>query len=136
MNNDRFRTMARLVAWGRVGVGAAAVLTPSLVARPWVGDVGDDVPARLLARAMGGRDLVLGIGTLRGLSVSDAEGRPWVALSGVADAVDALSTMVAFAHLPRRSRWGYLAIAVGAAVTSTRAAIALDSSTRMPPPAA
>ena len=129
MNNDRFRTLARLVAWGRVGVGAAAVVTPSLVARPWVGDVGGDVPARLLARAMGGRDLVLGIGTLRGLSVSDAEGRPWVALGGVADVVDAVSTVVAFGHLPRRSRWVILAIASGAAVASTRAAIALDSST-------
>jgi hypothetical protein len=133
MSNDFFRTTARLVAWGRVAVGTGAVLTPSLVARPWVGDVGDDVPARLLARAMGGRDLVLGIGTLRGLSVSDAEGRPWVALSGVADLVDAVATMVAFGHLPRRARWGYLAIMVGAAVTSTRAAIALDSSAEEPP---
>ena len=132
MNNDRFRTLARLVAWGRVGVGTAAVLTPSLVARPWVGDVGDDVPARLLARAMGGRDLVLGIGTLRGLSVSDAEGRPWVALSGVADTVDAVATVLAFGHLPRRARWGILAVALGAAVTSTRAAIALDSSAEVP----
>jgi hypothetical protein len=133
MSNDYFRTTARLVAWGRVGVGTAAVLTPSLVARPWVGDVGDDVPARLLARAMGGRDLVLGIGTLRGLSVSDAEGRPWVALGGVADLVDAVATMVAFGHLPRRARWAYLAIALGAAVTCTRAAIALDSSIDAPP---
>lgn len=133
MSNGYFRTTARLVAWGRVGVGTAAVLTPSLVARPWVGDVGDDVPARLLARAMGGRDLVLGIGTLRGLSVSDAEGRPWVALGGVADLVDAVATVVAFGHLPRRARWAYLAIALGAAVTSTRAAIALDSSTEAPP---
>ncbi|HEX3460503.1 MAG TPA: hypothetical protein VHT49_06335 [Acidimicrobiales bacterium] len=128
MNNDVYRTFARLVAWGRVGVGAAAVVTPSLVARPWVGDVGGDVPARLLARAMGGRDLVLGIGTLRGLSVSDAEGRPWVALGGVADIVDAVSTVVVFRHLPRRARWGILTIAVSAAVASTRAAIALDSS--------
>ena len=78
---------------------------------------------------MGGRDLVLGIGTLRGLSVSDAEGRPWVALGGVADLVDAVATLVAFGHLPRRARWAYLAIALGAAVTCTRAAIALDSST-------
>ncbi len=128
MSQDYFRTTARLVAWGRVGVGTAAVLTPSLVARPWVGDVGDDVPARLLARAMGGRDLVLGIGTLRGLSVSDAEGRPWVALGGVADLVDAVATLVSFGHLPRRARWAYLAIALGASIASTRAAIALDSS--------
>jgi hypothetical protein len=95
-----------------------------------VGEVGDDVPARMLARTMGGRDLVLGLGTLRALSVSDAEGRPWVALGGVADAVDAVAGIVAFSHLPRRTRWGILALTLGAAVISARAAIALDPSTR------
>jgi hypothetical protein len=125
-----FRKLARLIAWGRVGIGIVAVTTPSLVLRPWVGEVGDDVTARMLARTMGGRDLVLGLGTLRALSVSDAEGRSWVALSGIADTVDAAASIVAFSHLPRRTRLGILALTLGAAVASTRAAIALDSSTR------
>ena len=130
MHNEMLRKLARLIAWGRVGIGIGAVITPSLVLRPWVGEVGDDVPARMLARTMGGRDLVLGLGTLRALSVSDAEGRPWVALGGVADAVDAVAGIVAFGHLPRRTRWGILALTLGAAVISARAAIALDPSTR------
>jgi hypothetical protein len=130
MDKEVFRKLARLIAWGRVGIGIAAVTTPSLVLRPLVGDVGDDVPARMLTRTMGGRDLVLGLGTLRALSVSDAEGRSWVALSGVADTVDAVASIVAFSHLRRRTRLGVLALTLGAAVASTRAAIALDSSTR------
>jgi hypothetical protein len=43
----------------------------------------------------------------------------------MADAVDALATVMAFPTLPRRSRWGILAVTVGAAVVSTRVAIAL-----------
>ena len=53
--------------------------------------------------------------------------RPWVALGGMADAVDAMATVLAFGSLPRRSRWGILAVTVGAAVVSIRAAAALDT---------
>jgi hypothetical protein len=45
----------------------------------------------------------------------------------MADGVDALATVLAFGSLPRRSRWGILAVTVGAAVVSTRAAAALDA---------
>src|SRR5665647_2180830 len=98
MDKEMFRKLARLIAWVRVGIGIVAVTTRSLVLRPWVGEVGDDVPARMLARTMGGRGLVLGLGTLRALSVSDAEGRSWVALSGIADTVDAVASIVAVSY--------------------------------------
>jgi hypothetical protein len=127
MDTAHARSLARLVALGRVGIGCVAVVAPALVARPWIGESADTDPARLLARAMGGRDLALGIGALRALGRGDAEARPWVALGGSADAVDTLATLVAFTHLPRRSRWGILATTVGAALVSTRVAIALDT---------
>jgi len=121
------RPVAQLIAWGRVGLGVGAIAAPTLVARPWIGGDATSSGGRVLARTMGGRDLALGIGTLRALSVSDGEARPWVALGGMADAVDALATVVAFGSLPRRSRWGILALTVGAAVVSTRVAVALDA---------
>jgi hypothetical protein len=102
-------------------------VAPNLVARPWIGEAADSNGARLLARAMGGRDLALGLGTLRGLAQSDQTGRPWVALSGLADGIDALVTLMAFRSLPRRSRWGIAALTIGAAAVSVRAASALDS---------
>ncbi|MDQ1361622.1 MAG: hypothetical protein QOJ44_1999, partial [Acidimicrobiaceae bacterium] len=71
-------------------------------------------------------DLALGIGTLRALSRSDDEARPWVALAGVSDAVDALATVVAFAWLPRRTRWVVLGASLGGAIASIRAATELD----------
>ncbi len=127
MNLRLTRNLARLIAWGRIAIGCTALAAPVVVARPWIGDGADINSARLLARAMGGRDLALGIGALRALSVSDSEARPWVALGGVADAVDLLATLAAFGQLPRRSRWGIVAITAGAAAVSVRAAIALDT---------
>jgi hypothetical protein len=123
----RHRQMAYLVAWGRVGIGVTATVAPSLMARPWIGAAADSTGARLLARTMGGRDLALGIGTLRGLAQSDRAARPWVALGGLADGVDAVATVMAFGALPRRSRWGIAALTIGAAAVSARAASALDS---------
>lgn len=120
------RPLARLIAWGRVGIGVSAIVAPTLMARPWIGAQAGDPGSRLLARTMGGRDVALGVGTLRALGRTDAEARPWVALGGMADAVDALATLLAFGTLPRRSRWGILAVTVGAALASTRVAEALD----------
>lgn len=127
MDTAQHRRLAYTVAWGRIGLGVAAIVAPNRVARPWIGASADSTGARLLARAMAGRDLALGLGALRGLAQSDQAGRPWVALGGMADSVDALATMVAFGALPRRSRWGIAALTVGAAAVSVRAASALDS---------
>ncbi len=127
MDDTLSRPLARLVASGRVGIGVSAIAAPTLMARPWIGGDAHSTGSRLLARAMGGRDVALGIGALRALGVSDQEARPWVALGGMADAVDALATVVAFRSLPRRSRWGILAVTVAAAVVSTRVAVALDT---------
>ena len=127
MDSSLSRPLAQLVAWGRVGIGVSAIAAPTLMARPWIGDDARSSGSRLLARTMGGRDLALGVGALRALGVSDQEARPWVALGGMADAVDALATVLAFGSLPRRSRWGILAVTVGASVVSIRVAVALDT---------
>ena len=127
MENSAARTLARLIASGRVAIGAVAVVAPTLMARPWIGDVSAGTGTRLLARTMGGRDLALGIGALRALGVSDQEARPWLALGGTADAIDALATAIAFRSLPRRNRWGILALAAAGAVVSIRVSVALDA---------
>ncbi len=126
MDRTAARNLAQLIAWGRVGIGVTAIAAPTPMSRPWIGGPAGDPASRVLSRAMGGRDLALGIGALRALAASDEEARPWVALGGMADLVDALATAVAFAHLPRRGRWGILAVTVGAAFVSTRVAESLD----------
>lgn len=126
MDSDLARRFAHLVAWGRVGIGVTAITAPTLMARPWIGPSAEGAAARLLARTMGGRDLALGFGALRALARSDQEARPWVALGGMADAVDALASLVAFRTLPRVTRWGILASTVGAALVSFGVAASLD----------
>ena len=120
------RRVALAIAWGRVAIGGAALVAPLALARPWVGDAVDTTSVKLLARALGGRDLALGVGTLRALARSDEEARPWVALAGMSDAVDALVTVVAFGRLSPWTRWVVLGASVGAAVASIRAASVLD----------
>ncbi len=120
------RRLAQVVAVGRIGIGCTALAAPTLMTRPWIGDAAGSADARLLARTMGGRDLALGIGTLRALGVADAEARPWVALAGMADAVDAAVTLLAFRRLPALGRWAVLASTLGAAVVSFRVALTFE----------
>lgn len=127
------RRLAQSIALGRVVIGCTALVSPTVMTRPWIGDGAESPDARLLARTMGGRDLVLGLGTLRAIGTADAEARPWVALAGMADAVDAVVTLAAFRRLPRITRWGILAITVGAAAVSFRVAVALDDEEPAPP---
>ncbi|HEX4245410.1 MAG TPA: hypothetical protein VHY77_07585 [Acidimicrobiales bacterium] len=126
MDTTRLRRAAQAIAWGRVAIGGTALVAPLVVTRPWVGDSADNGPIKLLARVLGARDLALGVGTLRALARSDDEARPWVALAGVSDGVDALVTVAALAWLPRRTRWLVLGASLGAAVASIRVATALD----------
>jgi len=118
--------LAQVVALGRIGIGCTALVAPTRMARPWIGGAATGPEVRLLARTMGGRDLALGIGALRALGVDGAEARRWVALAGLADAVDATVTVLAFRRLPRFSRWAILASTVGSAVVSFRVAVALE----------
>ena len=60
MDTSVARPLARLVATGRVAIGVVAVVAPTLMARPWIGDPAGSPTSRLLARTMGGRDLAMG----------------------------------------------------------------------------
>lgn len=52
-----------------------------------------------------------------------------------ADAVDALATVLGFGSLSRRDRWGIHTVTAGAAVVSTRPAVALDTEAQGATPA-
>ena len=67
------RRGATVVAAGRVALGVTALAWPSVPARPWVGAAADDVAARVFGRALGARDLALGLGALAALQGPAAE---------------------------------------------------------------
>jgi hypothetical protein len=119
------RRLAAAVGAARIVLGAVAVLAPNAPLRPWVGDSADDHRALLLARALGGRDLALGLGVLLAIR----EGGPvrgWVEAGGLADTGDALFTLLAWRRLPAGGRWLVASAAAGAALAAVWAAPALD----------
>jgi hypothetical protein len=118
-----YRQVARTVAVGRIAVGAALTLVPSVAGRSWFGAAARDPATRVALRAMGIRDLALGAGALQALATGGAA-RPWVLLGGVSDAVDATATVLAIRRLPLRNALALIGIAAGsagvAAVTQSR----------------
>jgi hypothetical protein len=133
MTPDRLRQAAMALAVGRAAMGVTALAAPSLIWRPWVGDA-RGVPVRVLGRALGGRDLALGLGTLAALrAVPPAGGAAgtagaWVAFAALADSLDLVTTAVAWEKLPAVGRWMFATTAGGAAVVGTVAAWSLSTS--------
>jgi hypothetical protein len=121
--------LARGLAINRISFGAGLILAPGLYARTWVGkDAARQDPTKLLARALGARDLALGAGGLLALRAGDANRtRRWFAAQGMTDAVDLVATLAARdVPLPARAfaavmAAGSTAIAAHVCSTSTPA---------------
>jgi hypothetical protein len=108
--------LARGLAMNRMSFGVGLVLVPGLYARTWVGsDAAGEDSTRILARALGARDLVLGAGGLLALRDGDAErSRRWFAAQGVTDAVD-LGAALAARGIPMPARMFVAVMAGGSA---------------------
>jgi hypothetical protein len=76
------------MAAARTGIGVVALLSPELVGRPWVGAAAGTDQGRLLARALGGRDLALGVGALAALGRAQFGGAGEVDAADGADSAD------------------------------------------------
>ena len=117
---------ARVLGLARSMIGANALIAPSVLAAPWVGWANAKPRAiRLFARTLGGRDLALGLG----LVIAADKGEPvrgWVQAGALADAGDAMATLIAFSSLPRRSRWLILTLTAGAALVGGLVAADID----------
>jgi len=148
------RRSATAVAAARVGIGVVALVRPDVPSRPWVGTGTGDGPAglagRVFGRALGGRDLALGLATLVALrqpggesggsgvpgvpGVLGAPGAPgepseaaslWVAAGALADALDVVTSLASWRELPRFTRWLVVGSAAGASLTGAAGALAL-----------
>jgi hypothetical protein len=125
------RRGAMTVAAGRVGLGVTALVWPAVPARPWVGSAAaDGVAARVFGRALGARDLALGLGAMAALGRAgdggaDAPGRSaatWIAAGALTDALDVASSVASWRELPKVSRWLVVLSAGGAAVAGAAGA--------------
>jgi hypothetical protein len=138
MTSDWMRRGAVALALGRTAIGVAALASPALIARPWVGEASGPA-ARVLGRALGGRDLALGLGALAALQRVPLPRVPlprvppgpagragaWVGAGALADSLDALVTVAAWDELPPAGRWLVAMSAGGAAVAGAAAAWSL-----------
>lgn len=117
---------ALAVAGGRVLLGLAALVRPQWPAQAWLGsEAADQGSVRVLGRALGGRDLAIGIGTLCALGSREPGSRyaaAWLAAGALADAVDAAATVAAWRSLPRGGRGMVVTAAGGSALIGALAA--------------
>jgi hypothetical protein len=108
------RTVARALGAGRVAFGAAMLVAPRAVGRAWVGDDGERPGATALVRALGVRDLVLGLLALHTLDHPQVGPRCQRTLAAC-DAVDLLATLAVRDRLPASAVAGAALVAGGAA---------------------
>lgn len=132
MTADDVPALVRRAAWavaaGRVALGLTAVAWPSVPARPWVGGAADDLTARVFGRALGARDIALGLGAVRALRHQAAEpgsARAWVAAGALSDAFDVAISLASWRELPQRSRWLVVVSAGAAALTGAAGALTM-----------
>ncbi len=98
------RALARQLALGRIGAGAGLLVAPGLVGGIWLGrDTARGAGVRVILRALGVRDLVLGLGLKTALD-RDAPTRGWLEGGLAADGVDAAATLLAGDDLPASGR--------------------------------
>ena len=118
------RDAARAVAAGRVVVGAAFMVAPRLAGRGWIGEDAERPGVQAIFRALGVRDLILGLLTLHVVD-RPGVGHRTVATCAAADAVDFAATLAARDSLPAPAAAGALAMAGGAAVSGAALSLLL-----------
>lgn len=109
------KTKALVFGAIRVGVGAGLVAAPGFAGRVWVGPDADGPGAKVFARAIGARDVLLGARTIAAVR-SAREARQWLVSGYAADAADVAATVIAWRNLTpaRRVVMPLIAGAVGA----------------------
>lgn len=117
--------LARLYGVTRLTLGALTVLSPSLIAKVWMGRGAEEGVSRVALRGLGGREAALGFGLLVALERGHSP-RRWLEAGAIADAGDALGTLSQRRTLPA-SRWVIAtAIAAASAWFSTQLASAFE----------
>ena len=117
------KTLGTSLAIGRVLAGTAFLVAPEQTLSGWVGSrTAKRGGAQLIGRALGVRDLVVGLGAL---AANDESVRNWYVAGALSDAVDLASTLAAD-DIPATGRVGVSAIAVAALVVGVACIVNRD----------
>jgi hypothetical protein len=115
------QTVARMLACGRIAIGAALVLAPARASSGWIGADAERPATQVPLVSLGARDLVLGVG---GAWADDK--RPWLLGAALSDLTDLAVTLRNRDALPLLGVIGVGALAAGAAAAGFWAAAELD----------
>jgi hypothetical protein len=116
------RVLGGALAANRVLFGIGYLVAPERVGGGWIGRQAKSSQTQVFTRALGARDLVLGLGALDALR-SGRGARSWFAAHAIADGTDLAATIAARDKLPAS---GYrFATAMAGASTAIAAAAAL-----------
>jgi hypothetical protein len=119
------RELALSHARSRMAVGAALVLAPGLVGARWIGDDAKRPAVKVFARALGVRDLALGLGIAVALD-RGAPARGWLEAAALSDAVDLVATQIAGEAIPTAARRAASLVAGGSMLGCAAMARAVD----------
>jgi len=119
------RATARWHACGRIAVGSALTVAPGLAGRGWIGSHADGLPTQVFTRALGARDLGMGLATVRALGQGFGA-RPWLQAGVLADAVDMAGTLAARRELGAARVVAAATVAGGSALFGVWLARSLD----------
>ena len=106
--------MTKQFAAGRIAIGTLLFLFPGRVFKGTLGEVSDSKGLRAVARMLGARDIVLGVGPLVAAQRGEPV-RPWITYGAASDAADALAILLAWRHLRPWHRFLVLVTAMGGA---------------------
>lgn len=117
MNELDKDVLVRGVALSRMAIGFVIVAAPGFAARTWTGADAKQSGVRMLARGLGARDALIGLGTFLSAG-QENELRRWLQIGAASDTVDALITLLNYGRLPHPHRVIIAGAASGAAVGS------------------
>jgi hypothetical protein len=120
-----YRQLSRAIATGRVVVGGALIVAPGFAGSRWIGDAARSREVKVFTRALGVRDLALGLGTLQALD-ADAPAESWITMGALSDAVDLVATVLAVRALGLKRALPVMAVAAGSAAVGYAARSQVD----------
>ena len=125
------RTEAQVLGALRTLVGASLVVAPAFAGRVWVGEHAQGPGTRVFARAIGARDVALGLRTLQ-IARAGRMPREQVVLGAASDVMDMVATLIAVRQLTPARRVAMPAIAGAVAMAGGLVARSAEGSLRIP----
>lgn len=116
------RNVATALALGRVGLGLALIVAPERIGRAWIGPAGTERAVEVVSRAVGIRDVAIGVGGAAALLAGSDSARAWLTAAAAADAGDLVATLLARDVLPAQGVAAVGTLAGGSAIVCAAAA--------------